>query len=67
MVSFLVPDTKRTSEVVYLLDVVSASILHLYCLVNLMKYEGNYKINLRLVGKKKRAVIAPKCRLNSNK
>jgi len=67
MVSFLVPDTKRTSEVVYLLDVVSASILHLYCLVNLMKYEGNYKINLRLVGKKKRAVIAPKCRLSSNK
>jgi hypothetical protein len=30
-------------------------------------YEGNSKINLRLVGKKKRVVIAPKRKLSSNK
>ena len=30
-------------------------------------YEGNSKINLRLVAKKKRTVIVPKCRLSSNK
>ena len=31
------------------------------------KYVGNSKINLRLVGKKKRVVIAPKRTLSSNK
>jgi len=31
------------------------------------KYEGNSKINLRSVGKKKRLVIAPKPTLSSNK
>jgi hypothetical protein len=31
------------------------------------KYEGNSKINLRLVGNKKRVVIAPKPTLSSNK
>jgi len=35
-----------------------------YCL---FKYVGNSKINLRLVGKKKRVVIAPKHMLSSNK
>jgi hypothetical protein len=30
-------------------------------------YEGNSKINLRLVGKKKRVVISPKHMLSSNK
>ena len=30
-------------------------------------YVGNSKINIRLVGKKKRVVIAPKCMLSSNK
>jgi hypothetical protein len=30
-------------------------------------YVGNFKINLRLVGKKKRIVIAPKGMLSSNK
>ena len=30
-------------------------------------YVGNSKINLRLVGKKKRVVIAPKGTLSSNK
>jgi len=36
-------------------------------LVIYFKYVGNSKINLQLVGKKKRIVIAPKCMLSSNK
>jgi len=34
---------------------------------NQTMYVGNSKINLRLVGKKKRVVIAPKRMLGSNK
>jgi hypothetical protein len=32
-----------------------------------LKYEGNIKINFRLVGKKKRVVIAPKRKPSSDK
>jgi len=38
--------------------------LHLHIVA---MYEGNSKINLRLVGEKKRVVIAPKRTLNSKK
>jgi len=34
---------------------------------SVVKYVSNSKINLRLVGKKKRVVIAPKHTLSSNK
>ena len=41
--------------------------LHDILVKTVVKYEGDSKINLRLVGKKKRTVIAPKHMLISNK
>jgi hypothetical protein len=45
---------------------IRSTVLSLYY-VHFVFYEGNSKINLRLIGKKKRLVIAPESTLSSNK